>query len=157
MKLPLNYLFIVCLLFLNACSDDDVRTDDTSLEETTLSTPDEIFRLVNMHRESIGLSPLEKNETAEQMAIDHTNYMISIGEANHDGFEERAMILNAQENALSTAENVAQFFPNAASVVNGWLESGGHRDNIEGNFTHTGIAAVLDEQGRYYYTQIFYR
>ncbi len=28
---------------------------------------------------------------------------------------------------------------------------------IEGNYTHIGIAVIKDAQGRYYFTQLFYR
>jgi uncharacterized protein YkwD len=41
--------------------------------------------------------------------------------------------------------------------MTGWLNSSGHKANIEGNFAHISIATIKDSQGRYYYTQLFYR
>jgi len=159
MKTTIKYLLAVCILLLNSCSNEEENTINETLQDTPneISITDEILRLVNVHRESLGLSALEKNQTAEQMSIDHTNYMISIADINHDNFGERSSVLREQENATAAAENVANFYPDAASVVNGWLESTGHRENIEGNYTYTGIAAIKDSNGRYYYTQIFFR
>ena len=36
-----------------------------------------------------------------------------------------------------------------------WLNSPGHRKNIEGDFTHIGIGVVKNDAGVYYFTQIF--
>ena len=159
MKTTIKCFFLVCLLILNSCSNEEEGAIDEASQDipNEISITDEILRLVNVHRQDNGLSILEKNQTAEQMAIDHTNYMISVAEINHDNFNGRSNILRDQENARGAAENVAQFYPSAESVVNGWLQSSGHRQNIEGNYTYTGIAAIRDSNGRYYYTQIFYR
>ncbi|KAA1243222.1 CAP domain-containing protein [Aquimarina sp. RZ0] len=144
---------LICLLLIS-CANDDNNVEITN-NNTTIA--DDIFTLVNQHRQSIGLSVLTRNETADQLSTEHTQYMISIAQINHDNFDQRGTILGDQENATGMAENVAQFYPDAQSVVNGWLESSGHRQNIEGNYTHTGISAIKDSKGRYYYTQLFYR
>jgi len=41
--------------------------------------------------------------------------------------------------------------------VDGWLNSPGHKKNIEGNFTLTGIGYARDHKGNIYFTQIFSR
>ncbi len=130
-------------------------TDDESENDTTIT--EEILQLVNEYRRSKNLSELTINTTATELAIDHTLYMISQQSISHDNFSSRSDILNQQENARSTAENVASFYPDAESVVNAWIESDGHRENIEGNYSYIGIAAIRDENGRYYFTQLFYR
>ena len=44
----------------------------------------------------------------------------------------------------------------AKEVVEGWLNSKGHRENIEGNSTYTGIGLAKASDGRIYFTpQIF--
>ena len=60
-------------------------------------------------------------------------------------------------NAKAAGENVAFGYATGETVMEGWLNSPGHKANIEGNFTHIGIAAIKDENGRYYYTQLFFR
>ena len=44
---------------------------------------------------------------------------------------------------------------NAKQVVNMWLNSDGHRKNIEGNYNLTGIGVVKGKDGALYFTQIF--
>ncbi|MDH7445066.1 CAP domain-containing protein [Aquimarina sp. 2201CG14-23] len=161
MKNVLTYFCItLVLLSIGSCSsEDDAEITDQNVIELTndANISNDILSLVNEHRQSIGLSVLLKNETAEELAIDHTKYMISISEINHANFNQRSDVLNTQENATGTAENVAKFYPDAQSVVNGWLNSTGHKANIEGNYMYTGISAIKDQDGRYYYTQLFYR
>ena len=75
----------------------------------------------------------------------------------HDGFDARiATIRAALGSGGSAGENVAMGYNSAAAVVNAWLGSAGHRANIEGNSTRTGISAVQTSTGTWYYTQIFY-
>ncbi|WP_108801817.1 CAP domain-containing protein [Aquimarina sp. Aq107] len=161
MKVFFKFFFTVCIstIIVSCSSEDDSTNLDVNTDELTNETniSDDILVLVNQHRQSLGLSTLSKNDTAEQLAIDHTKYMISIEEINHDNFNQRGNILGDEENATGTAENVARFYTDAQSVVDGWLNSTGHRENIEGNYMYTGISAIKDESGRYYYTQLFYR
>ncbi len=83
--------------------------------------------------------------------------MISKSEISHDNFNARFEELQQKVAAKGAGENVAAGYPTASSVMDGWLNSAGHKANIEGNFTHIGIAAIKDAQGRYYFTQLFYR
>ena len=166
------YIIISLLIFVISCSDDEntreteeegqvvteeEQESEEEIDENSLSITEEILELVNNHRSSIGLPILIRNETADNLVIEHTNYMISEGTIGHDNFSERSEQLQLEENAVSVGENVAFGFPTAATVVTGWLESPGHRENIEGNYAYTGIAAIQNTQGQYYYTQIFYR
>jgi uncharacterized protein YkwD len=52
-------------------------------------------------------------------------------------------------------ENVASGQMTAKEAVEGWLQSPGHKRNIEGNFTLTGIGWAKDKRGMIYFTQIF--
>jgi len=56
------------------------------------------------------------------------------------------------------AENVAEGFPSAQTVVNGWMASKGHRANIlERDVVETGIGIVRASGGALYYCQVFGR
>ncbi len=157
--MPKAVFFLLLFSLFFACSDDDSMVTETAeenvIEETTIE--DAILQLVNSHRASIGKSALSVNSLAKELAKDHTLYMIDQGAISHDGFGERADQLFAQENASNVGENVAAGYPTAQSVMNAWLNSSGHRQNIEGNFTHIGISAIKNGSGTYYYTQLFLR
>ena len=119
---------------------------------------DEILTLINDHRRSIGKPALAKNQVMWEQANGHSRNMAS-GRVpfGHDGFDARiATIRAALGSGGSAGENVAMGYNSAAAVVNAWLGSTGHRTNIEGNSTRTGISAVQTSTGTWYYTQIFY-
>ncbi len=123
----------------------------------TVSIAQEILQLVNAHRSSIGKSSLSFSDLANSLAYEHTLYMIEQRDISHDNFNERANTLFGEGNANNVGENVAYGQRNAKAVMEAWLNSSGHRENIEGDFTHIGIAVVKNSSGTYYFTQLFFR
>jgi uncharacterized protein YkwD len=119
---------------------------------------EQILALVNDHRRSIGKPALAMNQVIWTEANGHSRNMASKTVAfGHDGFDARvATIRAALGSGGSAAENVAMGYGSAESVVNAWLGSAGHRANIEGNSTRTGVSAVKSSDGVWYYTQVFY-
>lgn len=140
--------FLLLLLLVVISCEEEETTSYSAIEV-------EIFNLVNSHRISVGKDVLVMNQYMFQEALKHTNYMISIDDINHDSFSERVESIHENVGTGATAENVAFGYPTASAVVEGWLDSDGHRRNIEGDYYLTGIAARKDNNGRYYYTQIF--
>ncbi len=153
---------LLCVTF--SCSSDDTQPslplDNSGQPVTTpgeVSITDQIFTLVNVHRSSKDLAPLEKSTTADILAAEHSRYMIGQGRISHDNRDTKFLTLQENENATRFGENVAAGQTSAQSVMTAWINSTGHRENIEGDYTHIGIAAIKDQNGSYYYTQIFYR
>jgi uncharacterized protein YkwD len=116
-----------------------------------------ILYYINQHRRSIGLSDLVMLEQASQKATEHSIDMAKrITGFGHDGFETRVKYISQKTGAVSAAaENVAYGQMSAREVVDGWLHSPGHRKNIEGNYTYTGIGLARDRDGVIYFTEIF--
>ena len=74
----------------------------------------------------------------------------------HDGFEARVKVLGKKiKNISASAENVAYSTRDAQAVVTMWLNSKGHRENIEGDYNISGISMAKGADGQIYYTQIF--
>ena len=119
---------------------------------------DQVLALINDHRRSIGKPALVKNQVIWEQANGHSQNMASKAVPfGHDGFDARvAAIRAALGSGGSAAENVAMGYESAAAVVNAWLGSAGHRANIEGNSTRTGISTAKSNGGAWYYTQMFY-
>ena len=157
--------FLILSLILFSCSteegDDDIYSEQSSekviTENITYTTIEiEILNLVNAHRQSIGLSTLQSLDIISGVAEGHTNYMIETGEVSHDNFATRSEQLIKDAHAISVGENVGYGYGTAEGVVNGWLNSEGHRKIIENSdYTHFGISTELDSKGRNYFTQIF--
>ncbi len=117
----------------------------------------EILTLINKHRAKKGLSPLQYNAAIAQASEKHSRNMAS-GRIpmGHSGFDERTdRLIKDIKGADAAAENVAYGAKTAERVVEMWLDSKGHRKNIEGNYNLTGIGVVRNRKGVLYYTQIF--
>lgn len=145
--------FAVIMFNVTSCSKDDSPEDIAKAE--ALSVSEEILQLVNNHRASIDKVRLNTNDLATQLAEEHTYYMIAQNDISHDNFNDRSDRLFDEENATRTGENVAYGQASAKDVMDAWLNSSGHRANIEGDFTHIGIGVKKNDTGRYYFTQIF--
>jgi len=156
--LPL--IVIVAFLGLTSCSTDSVAEDTIDSIEVPVAPQAkqievEIMELINAHRITQGLSPLNDHNTVKAVAFTHTDYMIKENNVSHDNFFQRKQSLQANANANVVSENVAYGFNSAESVVNAWLNSPSHRENIEGNFTDFDISAEKNNEGKWYFTNIF--
>lgn len=128
--------------------------NDGSMEKSILS-------YINDYRRSKGLGELMFLDDANRQAYQHSRDMAT-GRTpfGHDGFDQRISAIKKGMNAPyipAAAENVAEGQLSAQEVVKGWINSPGHRKNIEGNYNLTGIGVYLDRQGVPYFTQIFIR
>lgn len=115
----------------------------------------EILELINNHRIEIGLNPLNNLNIIKSVAFTHTDYMVEINQVNHDNFYQRKNSLIQNAGAARVSENVAYGYSSAQSVVNAWLNSQSHRENLEGDFTDFDISAEQNNEGRWYFTNIF--
>jgi len=158
----------MALIGLSSCSrritpvytyDEPVRSEPVMESNRGNSMEASILHYVNMHRRSLGLRDLQMIEPANQQAYNHSRDMAT-GRASfgHDGFSQRVSnISNAIGRVSGSAENVAYGNLSAREVVDVWINSAGHRKNMEGNYNQTGIGVYSDRRGVLYFTQIFVR
>lgn len=151
LKMLRLFSFAAIVILLSACSDES--GEEASYNETEL----EILQLINQYRIIHNLEELSMDESMYLHAVVHTKYMIDQESISHANFESRANALSEEIGASAFAENVAAGQRNAQAVVDAWLNSSGHKENIEGDYNLTGIAAIRNNEGVMYYTQIFAR
>ena len=159
-KLLLIFLLIAFLFTLNSCSSDssEVTTDNAASKVMTYSynsSEIETMALINAYRVSIGLNALKEINHISFKSGEHNNYMIINNVVNHDDFVSRSENIMQVLGATSVAENIAYNYNSPQTAVNAWLKSPGHKANIEGNFTHFGLAIKVNAEGKKYYTNIF--
>lgn len=147
------FIILFSSLIFISCSESSINDID-STENNTITQ--EVHKLINEHRSSIGKNTLIFNDQIADIALEHTQYMIDKNKISHDNFDARFIEVRNLVNAIAFGENVASRQRNAQEVVTGWLNSPGHRENIEGNYTHTGIGIKKDSKNNYYFTQLFY-
>lgn len=152
---------LVLVLTLVSCSSDsseDVAAPDAALVQNYEYSDDELALLdqINEYRESKGLNPLQIINHISYKSEEHNEYMILKNEINHDFFQERSQNIIQVLGAVKVNENVAYNYSTPNSVIHAWLQSPGHKANIEGDFTHFGASIRTNpENGNIYYTNIF--
>ena len=114
------------------------------------------MELVNRIREQNGLKPLTISEDLSVKARVKAQDMKKQGYFSHNSptygtpFQ---MIKNFGISFRSAGENIARGYSTPQAVVNGWMNSSGHRANIlNANYTHIGVGFVI---GGNYWTQMF--
>jgi uncharacterized YkwD family protein/spore coat assembly protein SafA len=122
---------------------------DTRAKET------EVVRLVNEIRKSYGLNPLTENWELSRVARFKSEDMRDKRYFSHHSptygspFE---MMKNFGIKYRYAGENIAMGYPTAKAVVDGWMNSPGHRANIlNRNFTSIGVGYCSGN----YWTQHF--
>lgn len=114
---------------------------------------------VNKYRSSLHLPPLTFSAVISQQAMLHSQNMAQQTVVfSHDGFSGRLASIKNDIAYRSAAENVAYnmgYQDPVSMAVAGWIESDGHRQNMEGNYNLTGIGVAVNSEGEYYFTQIF--
>lgn len=130
---------------------------DQAAEPFTLSAYEqEVITLTNRYRAQYGLSPLTADETLCGLARMKSQDMHDMGYFDHTSptygtpFE---MMKRFGVSYRAAGENIAMGYRTAASVVEGWMNSPGHRANIlNADFTKIGVGYVADGS---YCTQLF--
>ena len=115
----------------------------------------EILNLVNVERARVGLKPLRlSNDLNRYSAIRAKEIVKSFSHTRPNG-ENGALII---PKARYRGENLAAGAASPSAVVQQWMESPGHRDNILfGEYEELGVGYYFDNDGRYrhYWVQLF--
>ncbi|WP_285766489.1 CAP domain-containing protein [Peribacillus sp. SI8-4] len=124
------------------------------LEKVEDGNEQQIFDITNIMRSRFGLKPLEWDVPAAEVAYLHSREMTDSTEGTHvseakGDLEKR---LDAGHVTYKAAgENIAAKYVDAAAVMEGWLNSKGHRDTmLSEEFTGLGVGVY-----KKYYTQNF--
>lgn len=126
------------------------------LESTVSSYESEVIRLVNEIRQQSGLRPLAANWELSRVARYKSQDMRDNGYFSHNSptYGTPFQMLSAFGLSYRTAgENIAKGYASPQAVVNGWMNSSGHRANIlNASYTQIGVGYV---SGGNYWTQLF--
>jgi hypothetical protein len=123
----------------------------------------DVIDLVNAERQARGIRPLSYDPDLAAAARGHSQDMATQNYVGHDSldgttFDDRLM---AEGYICGTCgENIAAGYQSPQDVVNAWMSSSGHRDNIlnEG-FCDIGVGYAFNNSSAYthYWTQNFGR
>jgi len=114
----------------------------------------DVVRLVNDVRRRAGLRELALDTHLARIATERSAAMAAERRLSHRGWEGAIRAGGLHDDQLG--ENVAYNYPDATTVMEGWMESPGHRANIlRRDFKRIGVGCVLDERGHRWWTQDF--
>ncbi|MCE0536928.1 CAP domain-containing protein [Kineosporia rhizophila] len=151
----------------------DVPTTEPTTEAPT-TTPDEtttspsgdstlataVIKIVNTERAAAGCEPVTQDQALTQAALTHSEKMEAANQMSHQlpGEADLGTRFTAAGYTgwRSIGENVAYGYTSAASVMDGWMNSAGHKANILNcSFDDIGVAAVTGDNGTIWWTQTF--
>lgn len=134
-------------------------TEELLLSSTEVHSPTEaaLFQLINDYRINSDMNPFVFDSISLYFAREHSTYMASKGTTSHAKFGTRAEQISKLSGAEFVAENVAKDYDTIELAFDAWLESNGHRENIEGDYTHSAIGIVENKDGVLYFTQLFFK
>jgi uncharacterized protein YkwD len=134
------------------------------------ATSSAIVTLVNQQRAAAGIAPLSVNPVLTFAAQLHSNQMAQ--QSTVQGIPEAmahtlmgvalpsltSRVVYAGYEYIAVGENIAYGFAGPNEVMNGWMNSSGHRANLlDPNYTEIGVGVRLNPNGTPYYTQVFGR
>jgi uncharacterized protein YkwD len=143
--------FFPLFILLISCEDNPVSNNKINYSN---SIEQEVHQLINSHRTGIGLEPLEWSDIIANECRNHSIEMANSHTINHDGFYDRVNKIKDTIPWSWAGENVAYNYT-AQGAVTAWLNSPGHKSNIESNSNLTGVGVAFDEDSVMYFTQIF--
>jgi uncharacterized protein YkwD len=134
--------------------EPEVTTDEVTALE------DEVTRLTNAERAAAGCGELATDERLRTSARGHSQDMAANDYFDHTGQDGRSPFDRMAEAGYPdpAAENIAFGYPSPAEVMEGWMDSEGHRNNIlECSYAAIGVGLAYASDGRPYWTQNFGR
>lgn len=131
----------------------------------SLELINQVVELTNIERAKEGLKPLTLNSQLVDAAQDHSSDMAQDDFFSHtgaDGSDVGSRVQDSGYQYSAAGENIAAGQTTAEEVVEGWMNSPGHRANIlNPNFTEIGIGYEYLENDtgsvnyNHYWTQVF--
>lgn len=142
----LNYvcLILTLVLLLTYCSKTSYQYPSYAITETEQQNIDNFVVLANQHRQTVGcMEDLIWDHSVHVVAQLHSldmqqNDYFSHTGLNRDQFWDR--LANYNIFYLAAAENIAINSMQGSDVLQAWIDSDGHRANLENCFyTHHGV------------------
>lgn len=122
-----------------------------------LSYAEQVVALVNAERAKAGLSALEMNEDITAAAnVRAKEIKQKFAHTRPDGSSFSSALKEQGASFRGSGENIAWGQKSPEQVMNGWMDSDGHRANIlNKNYKNIGVGYYQDENGVNYWVQLF--
>lgn len=143
----------------NTQTPANTNKDNEQASSSISAEANEVIRLVNVERSKNGLAPLKANAELSKVAATKAQDMIDKNYFDHNSPTYGSpfdMMTKFGIKYTTAGENIAYGQKTPAEVMNGWMNSSGHRANIlNSNFTEIGVGVAKDKNGTPYWVQMF--
>ena len=162
MKVKLRWkavsMLLVCSLVLSGLTG--IRAEAKSSVISICKEEEwEVLKLVNKERSKKGLVPLSVTRKLQSANDTRAKEIYqSFSHTRPDGSSCFTALSDVGEDYNYAGENIAAGYASPEAVMQGWMNSPGHKANIlTANYTHMGVGYYYKSSGmyRYYWTQMF--
>lgn len=120
-----------------------------------------VIKLTNQERARIGSGPVVENDRLVLIAQEMAEDLAKRGKLSHVDSKGRQLDKRFDDGGYkwsTIGENVAYGYSTPDAVVNGWIKSPGHYQNLSNkDFTEIGVGVTQDAKGRVFWVQVFGR
>ncbi|HVF53987.1 MAG TPA: CAP domain-containing protein [Actinomycetota bacterium] len=163
------YACVAVAVLLGACGgervplalEEDRCAPDAAWPEVHAEFGAEILRLTNQHRASIGAPPLTVSPALQRGADWKARHMAAYDYMTHNDPAppiERGTFDRFRDCGYSgsAAENICKGYATPEEAFQGWLDSSGHRSNLENSkWNIAGMAVAYDADDTPHWVQMF--
>lgn len=130
---------------------------DSQDSGTNLSYAEQVVELVNAERVQEGLKPLSLNQSVQAAALVRAKETeASFSHTRPNGSNFSTALTEQGVRYRSSGENIAWGQRTPEQVMQGWMNSSGHRANIlSSKYTEIGVGYYRSASGVNYWTQLF--
>ena len=144
----------------NPGTPDNNQPENPSVPDTDTENASfvrQVVNLVNQERAKAGLSPVTADTSIQAAAqVRAKEIEKSFSHTRPDGSSFSTALTQQGVTYRGSGENIAWGQKTPEQVMNGWMNSGGHRANIlNKNFTKIGVGYHQNASGTNYWTQLF--
>lgn len=127
----------------------EVKSQNQAFKETLFTTEPPLYESINLVRIAHGVPALEVDPSLEETARNKAEDMARLNYFTHErpnGEPFYVAIYRTRPNSRLTGENLSKCFTSNKALVDAWVASPGHFENIiRPDFTKTGTAIVWDD------------
>lgn len=136
---------------------DDQKPDTDVSDNETLSYAEQVIKLVNEERAKAGLPALKMDADITAAANVRAKEIVQKFSHTRPNGSSFGTVLKEQGVSFrGSGENIAWGQKSPEQVMNGWMNSEGHRANIlNKNYKNIGVGYYQNEKGVNYWVQLF--
>ena len=118
---------------------------------------EEAFQKANEVRLSHGIGALTWDEDLYSLACNRAQEIVTkFSHERPDGSYVGSVLLE-QMGASGCGENIASNYQSTANLINGWMASEGHRENLLNSSFYGGAMGCYCHDGNYYWVHLFWQ